>query len=99
MDACLVWGTGVFMSWIVPFTGISSSLCPCHPRAVRSRPGTGKLRIFTVLRAFRLLRLARKLSGPCDTLRGPRGAQVAGLQRGLFVPWIGRPGLQLAEMS
>ncbi|CAJ1376841.1 unnamed protein product [Effrenium voratum] len=43
MDGCLVWGTGVFMSWIVPLVGISA----------------GKLRIFTVLRAFRLLRLVR----------------------------------------
>lgn len=43
MDALLVWGTGVFMSWIVPLAGLS----------------TGKIRVFTVLRAFRLLRLVR----------------------------------------
>lgn len=43
MDALLVWGTGVFMSWIVPLAGLS----------------TGKIRVFTVLRAFRLLCLVR----------------------------------------
>lgn len=43
MDALLVWGTGVFMSWIVPLAGLS----------------TGKIRVFTVLRPFRLLRLVR----------------------------------------
>lgn len=43
MDALLVWGTGVFMSWIVPLVGLN----------------TGKIRVFTVLRSFRLLRLVR----------------------------------------
>lgn len=51
MDALLVWGTGVFMSWIVPLAGLS----------------TGKIRVFTVLRAFRLLRLVDSRPFRIDT--------------------------------
>lgn len=44
MDALLVWGTGVFLSWILPLSTGS---------------GAGLFRVFTALRAFRLLRLVR----------------------------------------